>query len=442
VDPTTAVLLGILVIAWIVLAVLTFRPPDGPKIARLIFFQLFLLTTVALGYLFLVKVYKWNPNPLRVEMARGLTKDRMIYLGDFVPGLYDLDYIKRIDTDWESEGKDEKDTEARDEWLAFYRYDVTGATTKSPTGPFGAVIYDHNQCRPPAILSFELVPVNYDYLGQDGLGASVEDIIPYPDPLSGLKNRPEVIVNGLTRGAVTDLNIFREVGVPLTCLQWQQWQAVHPGQAFPNSLRYENIGSFRGNYLVERSGATVTVVDRSPFERSQITIRRQYRPEDGSYFRPGTQVLLDPVESSLAFGPGEPDVIPEVYYPEKAVLAFYRMLGKDQKNLEVADKYLSPDAQVIFDIKTDPFGLAMPRKDLARVLVWEIRYEPDVAAEQLHQDREVTVTVAGVDGQGNVDHAHPCHVTWTIIGYGNASALPYGCEWRLDSYWSDCVPGK
>jgi hypothetical protein len=442
VDPTTAVVLGILVLAWIVLAVLTFRPPDGPKIVRLVFFQLFLLVTLVLGYLFLIKVYKWNPNPLRVEIARTLTRDNMIYLGDFVPGLYDLNYIQRIDTDGENEGKDEKDTEARLEWLAFYRYDVTGATAKNPVGPFGAVIYDHNQCRPPAILSFELVPVSFDYLGQDGLTASVEDIIPYPDPLSGLQNRPEVIVNGLTRGVVTDLNIFRETGVPLTCLQWQQWQAAHPGQAFPNPLRYENIGSFRGNYLVERSGATVTVVDRSPFERSQITIRRQYRPEDGSYFRPGTQVLLDPVESGLAFGPGQPNVIPEVYYPEKAVLAFYRMLGKDQKNLETADSYLSPDAQTIFDIRTDQFGLAMPRKDLARVLVWEIRYEPNAAAEQLHQDREVTVTVVGVDDQGNIDYAHPCHVTWTIIGYENVRAIPYGCEWRLDSCRTDCVAGK
>ena len=432
---TSALLVAFLAVAWVVLLILTIRPPDTPKFTRLILFQLLLLTTFLLGYLFLIEVMHFNPNPLRVEMARVLTEDKTIYLGDIVPGLYDLDYIQRLDTDWAEE-------EIKEEWVAFYQYDVATSPQGSTKGPYGGAIYDYDDCRPPAIPSYELVPVSYDYLGQDAVWPSVENIIPYADPISGSQDRPELIMNGSTRGVVTDLNVFRKTGVALDCLQLQQWRAAHPGEAFPNLLHYDNIGSFRANYRVDRNQATITVVDRSPFERSQIAIRRQYRPENGSYFRPGTQVLLDPVEASLIFGPGEPVDVPGVYYPEKAVLAFYLNLTKDKDQLAKAEGYLSPDAQAIFDIKTDQFGLAMSRDELARVLVRQIRYEPNATAEQLHQPREVTVEVIGVDKDGNIDYAHPCQVTWGIVGVSNPTALPYGCEWRLDWYQTNCAPGK
>ena len=446
---TSALLVAFLAVTWVVLLILTIRPPDTPKLGRLILFQLLLLTTFLLGYLFLIEVMHFNPNPLRVEMARYLTEDKTIYLGDIVPGLYDLDYIHRLDTDWEDEP-------IKEEWLAIYQYDVTAPENTPPRGPFGAAIYDFDDCRPPAILSYELVPVSYDYLAEDAIryegtadqqDITVENIIPYKDPLSVkngvLLDRPEVIVFGRTRGVRTDLNIFREVGTELDCRAWQEWRTNHPQDAFPNPLRYENIGSFRGNYGVSRNGETVTVVDRSPFERSQITIKKQYRPQDGTYYHePGGQVLLDPVEASLGFGPGEPDDIPGVYYPEKAVLAFYLNLTKDKDQLAKAEGYLSPDAQAIYNIETDQFGLAMPRDKLARVLVRQIRYEPNVTAEQLHQAREVTVEVIGVDKDGNIDYTHPCQVTWGIVGLNNPAAQPYGCEWRLDSYRTNCVPGN
>ena len=45
-----------------------------------------------------------------------------------------------------------------------------------------------------------------------------------------------------------------------------------------------------------------------------------------------------------------------------------------------------------------------------------------------------------VDVDGNVDIAHPCQVTWRVVGISNPKAQPYGCEWRLDSYISNCLP--
>jgi hypothetical protein len=433
------VLILVLALAWLVLLFLTFRPPM-PRLERLILWVLLLAATGALVYVFLIRVFGYNPNPLRVDLAGRLTENKFIDLLEIVPGAYDLNYLQRVDTDWETE-------EIAQEWFAFYQYDVHENPQQKNyqaryQGPFGGAIYDYNGCRPPAILSYELIPVNYDYLGQDAATVGVDNIIKYDDPLSGLQDRPEVIVNGFTRGVVTDLNIFRKTGVQLDCYQWQQWRATHSNEAFPNPIRYENIGSFRGNHSISRNVDTVSVFDRAPFERSQITIRRDYRPLNGSYFRSGTQVLLDPVEYTLTFGAGRPDDIPQVYYPEKAVLAFYQSLTKDQNDLDRANSYLSPDAQDIFNIKTDPFGLAMPRSELAQVLVWEIRYEPNIEAERLHQTREVTVVVVGKNAAGDIDYAHPCQVTWEVLGVENPAALPYGCEWRLEGYRSNCVAGK
>ena len=54
--------------------------------------------------------------------------------------------------------------------------------------------------------------------------------------------------------------------------------------------------------------------------------------------------------------------------------------------------------------------------------------------------REITVTVVGVNSKEEIDYYHPCQVTWTVVGIPNPQALPYGCEWRLESYWTTCVP--
>jgi hypothetical protein len=444
------VVLIILMIAWIFFLFWTFRPP-APRIGQLFTFLGLLGVSAVLGYLFLIEVLHWNPNPSKVNVSRLLTADKTIYLGDIVPGLYDLDYIHRIDADGEGMASD---SDTGDQWLTFYKYDVVTFEDRAPGGPFGASIYEPDGCRPPTILAFELVPLSYDYLGQDEVGVWVANIIPFADPMSNALDRPEVIISGKTRGVVTDLNIFRKAGIKQDqCLPWRKDSSYPTAFQLTSPFSYQNVGSFRGSYRVELSHSegdpsTVTVWDSGGFERSQLTIRKQYRPgPNGSYFRPEGQELWAPVEYSVDFGPGQPDLIPQVYYPEKAVLAFYLNLTKDQALLDEAREYLSPRAQQEFDMRTDPFGLstdaasvARARDELARVLVWEIRYEPDVEAEQQHKERIVEVTVVGVNKDGSVDYAHPCQVTWRVVGISNPKALPYGCEWRLDSYQSSCQP--
>jgi len=441
------IILLVLMAAFLVLLIYVFHPPF-PSIGRLLAFLALLAIGAIMAYMFVIYIFDYDPDPLRLRIANGITDNKIVDLTQIVPGLpEDLELIQRLDTD-----NDPDDGELL-EWAVLYRYDTVVSGEGAVSGPYGAAIYDVDRCRPPAIQSYELAPANYDYLAQTWATVGAENMIEYKDPLSSELDRPEVIVRGLSPGQVlTDLNIFRKVGIEPNCLEVQAWRQAHPGQAFPYGdwLRYDNIGSFRGNYEVRRDGQTVSVFDRGPFERSQIVIRKDYRPRNGSYLYPGTQTLLDPVEYRLTFGKGAPTDVPEVYYPEKAVLAFYELLGKDQASLDQAKTYLSPGAQDAYDIDTDTFGLsadsesvAQARSKLDRALVLEIRYVPDRDAERLHEDRQVTVIVVGANKDGGVDYAHPCTVTWRIIAEPNPQALPYGCEWRLDRYQSSCPgPGE
>jgi hypothetical protein len=441
----------VLIIVFFVLLFLTFRHP-APGVGRLLSFLLLLGVTAMLAYLFWTEVLKKDPDPYKQAIANRVVDDKFIDLTQVVPGLETIKGIHRIDTDQDEERLPE-------EWVVFYRYDVATAEAWAPGGPYGAAIYDTDRCRPPAILSYELAPRSYDYLGQDAAEIlSVENLIQYRDPKSvpldgpasaGL-DRPEVIIAGYSYKAMTDLNIFRKVGIDPTCAEIQAWRRNHPGQPFPYAhwLSYENVGSFRANYhlSLDLDTGVVQVWDRAGFERSQFTIRKQFDPQaNGTYYLDPAAQSLHPVEQSLDFGPGRPDDVAQVYYPEKAVLAFYLNLGKDKTKLEQAKSYLSDDAQRNYDIKQNPFGLttvaespAKARDKLDRVLIYEIRYEPDIEAEQLRKDRRVTATVVGVSDKGVVDSSHPCSVTWTIVGVADDRALPYGCLWKLDWYESTC----
>ncbi len=446
-----AVLFLVLFLVFMVLFFLVFRPPI-PSVDRLLAFLGLLIVTGALAYLFITRVLDIDPDPTRLRIANLVTDNKLVDLTQVVPGLgEELDWIYRLDTDEVDDPDRPKQDRIPLEWVVLYRYDtttgvdsVTGEAVpghvRQAGGPIGAAIYDPGLCRPPTIRAFELVPLNYDYLGQDGATIAVDDIIDDPS------GRPEVLINGLTRGTVTDLNIFRKTGTEPNCNEVADWYLPAPGATrdpnvpliYPGQVNYNNIGSFRGNYLITRDGRTVNVYDRAGFERSQIVVRKQYRPDNGTYLRPGGQQLLAPVEVGLEFGPGWPDNIPEVYYPEKTVLAFYLSLTKDAGDLRRARSYMDPALAEERNVNTDQFGLALDRADVARVLVWEIRYVPNADQERLHRPTLVTVTVVGVDADGIVDVAHPCQVTWQLNARPNPAALPYGCEWQLYNFNSSC----
>jgi len=305
-------------------------------------------------------------------------------------------------------------------------------------GPFGAAIYDTGLCRPPSIFSFELVPVSYDYLGQDGVAVAVANIVEYEDPLSdplllGV-DRPEVIITGYTGGTATDLNIFRKVGHHVLC---DPTRRAHP-DAFAETItlpfKYQVIGTFRGTHEVERNGGTVIVKDRAGFERSQIVVRRVYTPDPstGSYLvplEPGSDryVLRSPDTVGLAFGPGRPEATREVYYPEKTVLAFFTDLGGN------TDRAMSYTCQGKGRSDYEPvnFGLELPLSRLDRVNVCEMRYVPDDEAERNHETRRVRVNVVEIPEGESRGCSQARTLDCFVDAAPNPNALPYGCEWCL-----------
>jgi hypothetical protein len=428
----------VLVAVWFFLLFLTFRPPGTPRLTRLFFFLLLVGVSALLGFMFLVNVLDYDPVPDQWDLANWLTEGKMIDLRDIAPGVYHPNYINRLDTDTADGNGDP------DEWLVFYQYDVVGANTEKPRGPFGAAIYEPDHCRPPAILSYELVPMHYDYLGQDSVNVTVENIIPYADPLSLDQmameiDRPEVIITGKTGRVTTDLNIFRKVGTYPDCLEVQDWRRENPGLAcpYPRRVVFQNIGSFRGSYQVKLNGAKVTVSDRAGFERSQIVVKRVYTPKQyGNYFLYDDRgVVVEPIQLAepdqvgLDFGPGQPDEIQQVYYPEKTVLAFFLDLGN---NPDDSMSLVCGGGKGKSQYYPEDFGLTVPLKDLKRVAVCELGYVPNAQAEQLHEDRIVRARVEEVTGtEDNTCKENLRSLECTVSAAPNPKALPYGCEWCL-----------
>jgi len=367
------------------------------------------------GIWLLVRLTHIDVDPAKVQIAKWLTKDRMIDLQEIAPGIQTIRHVFRMDTDGDKFR----------EWVVFYSYDEVS----KGRGPYGAAVYDVDRCRPPAIVSYELRPYDYNYVTENldlkwAAGPQMTDI-------NG-DSRQELVIH-----IGNDLSVFRWYDHTQNCT------VQGPGQQ-----GYDLLGTFRGTGGVNPTGGgRVQVLDRGFFDRSQIAIRRVYAPGDttGSYLQPGDG-LYPPKETSLAFTFGQPITITDLYYPEKAVLAFYLNLGQNDK---AAQGYLSDMAKKKYNIKTDPFGLysaadgvARARDKLTRVLVWEIRYIPNIDRERLHETQQVTVLVVGVNGD-QFNPSQSCQVTWEVIGVPNSSALPYGCEWRLDSYQSTCPsPGE
>jgi hypothetical protein len=429
----------LLAVVFLVLFYSIFRTPT-PGLDRLLLFLVWLAVGALLAYFFAIRVLHYDPDPARLAIARWITAQKIVDLTQVVPGLpEDLDRIYRIDTDGDNERI--KDEAVAREWLVVYRYDTVVREGAVVGGPFGAAIYDTALCRPPSLYSFELVPVSYDYLGQDGVWVQVENIIPYKDLLSdpggeGV-DRPEVIITGYTGPTATDLNIFRKVGYHAACEPTRRAHADPFAETVTLPFKYQVIGTFRGTHQVDRSGSTVVVKDRAGFERSQIVIQRVYTPDPGtgSYLVPlaGTDryVLRTPDHVGLAFGPGRPEDTRDVYYPEKTVLAFFLDLAGNP------DRAMSNTCRGMEGGKGknsyEPaeFGLEVPLSRLESVNVCEMRYVPDDQAERNHETRTVNVKVVETPKGETRDCSQARSLLCIVDPAPNPDALPFGCEWCL-----------
>jgi hypothetical protein len=299
---------------------------------------------------------------------------------DIMPEGTEVHYIQRLDADGDE----------REEWVVFYRYDIPSSEQGNPSrGPIGGAVYKATSTSPPNLLAHPLIPQDFDYLGEEATWATVEDFI------KGDQNRQELVVrSGRSREGdeVFSLGIF----------QWQPRDGDSDGNpacsgAIKARGRYVCLGFFRGSGGVRQDGDRVVVLDRSGFERSQLAIKRVYAPADGSYLTPDLERLRDPVEQSIDFTFGMPESPAQSPYPEKAVLAFYLALGRDN---DTARSYLSDESEYKANMDSYEFGTGVPLGDLRGVLVKEIGYTPDEVAEQQHMDRQVSVSVTPVTDAG------------------------------------------
>jgi hypothetical protein len=355
---------------------------------------------------FFVRVTHYDLDPVKVRISEWLTKNRMINLQEVAPGIHTIRHIFREDTD----------DDGFQEWVVFYSYD----TTKRDSGPYGSAVYDVDRCRPPAVVTYELRPYDYNYVAENlpswwTSGPQVRDI--------NVDGQQELVLH-----IGSDMSIFRWFDDTLDC--------TAPG---PGQQGYELLGTFRGSGGVREEGdGRIAVMDRAFLDRSQTAIKRVYGPDaNGSYLRPEGGGLYPPRETGVDFVFGLPVTATQLYYPEKAVLAFYLSLEQDNR---AAKAYLSKGAQDRYPINTYDFGIALPRDQLARVLVKELSYAPNVGEEQLLHPRDVAIMVVGVGTDGYVDEANPRRVVWRVIGKSKEGALPYNCEWRLEEIISITAP--
>ncbi len=383
----------------------SFRPTEFPAIIIRMVVTLCVAWVVfnivlAFGCWFFVRLTHYDLDPGRVQLAEFLTKDRMINLQKVEPGIQTIRHIFRLDTDGDGS----------EEWVVLYSYD----RTEQNQGPYGAAVYDMDRCRPPAIVTYDLRSHDYNYVAENlslrwGGAPQMQDV--------NADGKPELVFD-----FGNDLSIFRWFDNTQNCM------APGPGQQ-----GYDVLGTFRGTGGVTvQGGGRIAVRDRGILERSQTVIKRVYTPDpNGSYLYPGDGGLYPPVEVGIEFAFGLPQSADQLYYPEKAVLAFYLSLGQNNK---AAQAYLSRNAQELYPIETHDFGIALPRNELARVLVKELSYAPNAGAEQMLQPQYVTIMVVGVRAGNSADEANPRRVRWRVVGVPRQGALPYNCEWRLDSY--------
>lgn len=375
-----------------------FKPPKYVKttvdmlksmVTGWIFFNLVL---VIAGFL-IVRLGNVNTWPYQVALATWLTHDRFINPMNLVTGTLRYQNVELLDTD--ADGELER--------VLFYRYDVV-----SGRSPYGATVLDLNHCRPRGLDSFELIPLDRDYLSESRYELEIRDI---PD----VGGAHDVLVWGKTPDNIrTELAVFYWYDYSEPC--------TPPAAGLKG---YLNLGAFRGSGGIQIEGSKVRVKDRA-FERSQLAVTRVYEPRNGTYRQSQAGPLLDPVAKAVEFTFGPPTPVPETYYPEKSVLAFYLYIGI---NTEEAKKLLDP--AVMHEYIDGNWGknVAEPGQLTSMAEVKEIAYYPDVEKERLHGEIAVDVELANRRPDGTITGPHRYRV-W-VRGFARQGAFPYDCEWRI-----------
>lgn len=284
--------------------------------------------------------------------------------------------VERLDTD----------NDGHLEWVLFYQYDVIEGQTGRRFSPIAAVVYNadvpQGRKEPPVIYPYPLRPPDEDYLGENRCQVRMADAITTNDG-------PEVVVESIdANGLITDAAIFT-------------WRVDE--EAGAGSRGYKCLGFFRTRGQIGISTDLVVVQERTD-ERSQLAVRRVYRPQNGSYLDEHDQ-LRPPVESSVEFAFGKPKDVTNSPYPEKIVLAFYKDINTDA----VLDYLSQAGRERLVRGKLDT-GSPWPRSRIDKALVRELRYVPPIPGSS---ETGVSVRVSFKSTTG--EESEVVELTWVLV---------------------------
>ena len=263
-----------------------------------------------------------------------------------------LDFTKVLPEELQAQQVERLDTNNDDylDWVLFYRYEASGNQAEQ-LSPIAAVVY-HAEVpkdgkQPPEIVPYSLNPPDGRYLGKNPCQARMADVI--------TKNKGlEVVIESVnTDGLITDAAIFT----------WRGGKSAE--ETLPG---YRCLGIFRAHGHIAISTDEVVVKEYTD-DRSQLAVRRVYRPQNGSYLNEYDQ-LYPPIERNLEFATGKPKDVAASSYPESIILAFYEDITTDT----VLD-YLSKSGRERLRRNELDLGAPWPRNRIKRALVLELRYD-------------------------------------------------------------------
>ena len=296
--------------------------------------------------------------------------------------------VQRVDTD----------SDQKEEWVVFYRFDRV-----ENRGPVAALIYDvvvDPTLHLPVVYPHKLRTPHEDYLAQGPPEVHLVDVVPEP---SDKPTRKEVLFQ--TGNELAFFRLTRDPGGPPT--------DIPP--------LYGCIGFFRSGDGVSfnEGNLVVTVTSRAGYERSQLVVRRFYKPEADGYFITDTTTLVSPFGSAVDFPAGIPEDILDTPYPEKIGLAFYQALGKADAEPPIEDYLSAQAAQEYREGKLD-YGLPFPPEELESAVVKELGYYP---TQDVSQSAVVIVKV--LFHRTNGEKSRLIERRWTLIRVQNQWKMHY-----------------
>jgi hypothetical protein len=379
----------------LILLILVVLPGAGKVVVRAIMYW---IAVTMLGFvagflvLQLLNVSTWSA---RSALASFIAENKFFSPEEMIASGIRYDDVLRRDTDGDKEL----------ERILTFRYDIT-----SGRSPLGATILDLNNCRPRTLDSYDLFPMDRDYLSESRYNLEMRDI-------ANVGGKSDLLFWGQSADGIrTELAIFQWYNLNEACKV-----------ADPHLRGYALLGNFRGTGGVNvQDDGSVRVLDRA-FERSQLAVVSVYRPQNGAYRPLPDGPMYPPAAKAIEFTFGAPDPTTQTFYPEKTAVAFYMTIGLD-----------TPKAQALLDpavVSTYIQGklgvdVAEPGQTTSMAEVKEVAYRPDSEKERSHGEMAVEVEVLNRRQDGSLAPQTHRYRVW-VRGFPNPKAAPYGCEWRI-----------